>query len=161
MQLSIREMTASYAIEIVNWRYVPPYDFYNIKSGKEELDELLNNQYKVIIDQNENLVGFYCTGQAAHVPKGNEFDVYNEKLIDIGIGVRPDLTGKGFGSQFFKFILGDIEDSTNHSAFRLTVAKFNSRAIRLYENFSFTKENEFHTERAKFITMVRRGNKIS
>ncbi|PFH88008.1 GNAT family N-acetyltransferase [Bacillus sp. AFS088145] len=157
MELYISNMTESYATEILNWSYAPPYDFYNNELSQEGLDELVNNQYLAVIDQDENLIGFYCIGQSAQVPKGNEFGVYEKRMVDIGLGVRPDLTGKGFGSEFFKYILGEIQGMTNLSTFRLTVAKFNKRAIRLYENFGFKEENDFCTERAEFITMVR-GN---
>lgn len=154
MELYIKKMTVTYATEILNWNYTPPYDFYNNKLSKEALDELLVNTYFAITDQNEFLVGFYCIGQAAQVPKGNEFNVYEKEMVDIGLGIRPDLTGKGIGSEFFKFILERILETTNFSILRLTVAKFNNRAIRLYENFGFKVENEFYTEHAEFITMV-------
>ncbi|MES9684693.1 GNAT family N-acetyltransferase, partial [Gottfriedia acidiceleris] len=61
-----------------------------------------------VIDQDENLIGFYCIGQSAQVPKGNEFDVYEKRMVDIGLGVRPDSTGKGFGSEFFKLFLKEF-----------------------------------------------------
>jgi len=154
MKLYISKMTESYATEILNWRYASPYDFYNNELSKEGLDELVNNQYLAVIDQDENLIGFYCFGQSAQVPKGNEFGVYEKRMVDIGLGVRPDLTGKGFGSEFFKFILERIHETTNLFTLRLTVAKFNKRAIQLYENFGFKEENEFYTERAEFITMI-------
>ncbi|UPM53593.1 GNAT family N-acetyltransferase [Gottfriedia acidiceleris] len=154
MELYISNMTESYAKEILNWNYAHPYDFYNNELSQEGLNELVNNQYLAVIDQNDNLIGFYCIGQSAQVPKGNEFGVYEKRMADIGLGVRPDLTGKGFGSEFFKFILGEIQEVTNLSTLRLTVAKFNKRAIRLYENFGFKVEYEFCTERAEFITMI-------
>ncbi|PGL73078.1 GNAT family N-acetyltransferase [Bacillus sp. AFS055030] len=155
MKLYISHMTQSFATDILNWSYDPPYDFYNNELSREGLAELLNNQYFAVINQEENLIGFFCIGQSAQVQKGNEFGVYEKRMVDIGLGVRPDLTGKGFGSKFFKFILGEIQGMTNLFTFRLTVAKFNKRAIRLYENFGFKVENEFCTERAEFITMVR------
>ncbi|MFD4707463.1 GNAT family N-acetyltransferase [Gottfriedia sp. NPDC058432] len=154
MELYISKMTESYATEILSWSYAPPYDFYNNELSQEGLEELLNNQYLAVIDQYENLIGFYCIGQSAQVPKGNEFGVYERRMIDIGLGVRPDLMGKGFGSGIFRFILEKIHETTNLSTYRLTVAKFNKRAIRLYENFGFKVENEFYTERAEFITMI-------
>ncbi|MGG0178501.1 GNAT family N-acetyltransferase [Gottfriedia acidiceleris] len=154
MELYISNMTESYAKEILKWSYAPPYDFYNNELSQEGLDELVNSQYSVVIDQNENLIGFYCIGLSAQVPKGNEFGVYEKRMVDIGLGLRPDLTGKGFGSEFFKFILERIHETTNLFTFRLSVAKFNKRAIRLYENFGFKEENKFCTEHAEFITMI-------
>ncbi|PGS48677.1 GNAT family N-acetyltransferase [Bacillus sp. AFS041924] len=158
MELYIKKMTETYATEILNWNYPAPYDFYNNKLSKEALEELLGNTYFAVTDQNELLIGFYCIGETAQVPKGNEFGVYENECVDLGLGVRPNLTGKGFGSEFFKFILERILESINFSTLRLTVAKFNKRAIRLYKNFGFKVENEFYTERAEFITMVRGKN---
>ncbi|WP_088012228.1 GNAT family N-acetyltransferase [Gottfriedia acidiceleris] len=158
MKLYIRKMTESYATEILKWSYAPPYDFYNNELNKEGIDELLNNQHLAVINQDENLIGFYCIGHSAQVPKGNEFGVYEKRMADIGLGVRPDLTGKGIGSEFFKFILEEIHKTTNLSTFRLTVAKFNKRAIRLYENFGFIVENEFYTERVSIYLDCWAGN---
>jgi RimJ/RimL family protein N-acetyltransferase len=38
------------------------------------------------------------------------------------------------------------------------VAKFNERAIHLYEKLGFVYENEFDTKNATFITMVKRSS---
>jgi [ribosomal protein S18]-alanine N-acetyltransferase len=156
MKLFMKEMTEEFAIEILQWKYKSPYDFYNNKLSQEGLEELLHYQYFAVTDQDNILVAFYCIGQAAQVPKGNDFGVYTEDLIDIGLGIRSDLTGLGKGNIFFKFIIESIKDLTKTSAFRLTVAKFNKRAIRLYEKFGFVKIDEFYTIRAEFITMVKK-----
>ncbi len=68
--------------------------------------------------------------------------------------MKPDLTGKGFGAIFFSFVLSHIQDEFN-SPIRLTVAKFNHRAIHLYEKFGFIKIMEFSSESAEFITMIK------
>ena len=143
-------MTKTHAIEILNWRYPPPYNLYNQEENDAGIEEFLDQSYKAIVDQEDSLVGYYCTGQPAQVPKGHEFNVYNKECIDIGLGMNPELTGKGFGREFLAFILKELEVE----CLRLTVAKFNQRAIRLYEAFDFKPTDSFTKGDIEFITMI-------
>ncbi|MEX3744645.1 MULTISPECIES: GNAT family N-acetyltransferase [Lysinibacillus] len=151
MRFFIREMNEIYAINILNWKYEAPYDFYNNELSEESLKELLDNPYYSIVNDQEELVGFFCTGTSAQVPRGQDCGAYLGKYIDIGIGMKPELTGKGIGTEFFSFILNQLQQE-NHSPLRLTVATFNTRAIHLYEKLGFKKVMEF-TASTEFITM--------
>jgi len=153
MKLFSREMTKDHAVEILNWRYSPPYEMYNEEASAEGVAEFLT--YIAIVDQEDHLVGFYCTGQSAQVPKGHDFGVYQKACLDIGLGMKPELTGKGFGNEFLTFILDQLEADS----LRLTVAKFNQRAIRLYEAFGFKREDTFISREIEFITMLRAGSR--
>ena len=145
-------MTESHATEILNWQYPPPYDMYNQEVTQAGIEEHLNQSYKAIVDQNNNLIGFYCTGQPAQVPKGHEFNVYEKSCLDLGLGMKPELTGKGLGREFLAFILAELDVDS----LRLTVAKFNQRAIRLYEAFEFKRADMFTNGEVEFITMIRK-----
>ena len=153
LELFSQEMTKDYAIEILNWRYLPPYEMYNQEEGEAGLAELLDESYKVVLGQDGRITGFYCTGLAAQVPKGHDFGVYDEACVDIGLGMKPELTGRGFGSEFLAFVLREIDIGS----LRLTVAKFNERAIRLYEKFEFERVNEFWSGETPFIVMLRKA----
>ncbi|MFY3791897.1 GNAT family N-acetyltransferase [Ureibacillus sp. MALMAid1270] len=153
-QLLVKEMNQRFAEEILSWNYEPPYDFYNNELSGESLKELLNSEYRAVVDIQNNLIGFFCVGDSAQVPIGWQFGAYSKPFPDIGLGLKPTLTGKGNGSRFFSFILEQIQKE-NQLQIRLTVAKFNERAIRLYEKFGFTKEMEFESPSAVFITMVK------
>ena len=155
MKLYTQKMTKSQAIEILNWRYPPPYDLYNQEETTEALAELMDQSHRAIVDQAGHLIGFYCTGQPAQVPKGHEFNVYENAYLDIGLGMKPELTGKKLGREFLAFILKEIESTT----LRLTVATFNQRAIRLYEAFEFKRADTFTNGDTPFITMIRTKNK--
>ena len=154
LQFFIREMTVSYATDIVSWKYEPPYDFYNNEYSEESIKEILDNPYKSIVNDKDELVGFFCTGASAQVPKGHDYGAYLNECIDVGIGMKPELTGKGFGMEFFTFILHQIQQN-NQYPLRLTVAKFNTRAIHLYEKLGFKKSMEF-TATSAFITMLKK-----
>ncbi len=154
MSYMIRRMNEDYAVQILSWRYNPPYDFYNNELNLDNVRELLDNAYYTVLDENERLVVFFCMGNSAKVPIGNQFGAYSEEMVDIGIGMKPALTGQGHGGAFFSFVLGYIQDTYKEIPIRLTVAKFNQRAIHLYEKYGFVKRMEFNQESTVFITMV-------
>jgi len=153
MKFSTNEMTEKLAREILTWRYEAPYDFYNQYANEEDLAELLNGSYQVIADSNGQIIGFYCTGQSAQVPKGHDFNVYQVPFLDFGLGLKPELTGQGLGQAFLDFILQQLDEEP----LRLTVATFNKRAIRLYERFGFEQVACFSNGQVEFMTMVRGG----
>jgi ribosomal-protein-alanine N-acetyltransferase len=158
MQLFVMDMTKDFARQVLNWKYEKPYELYNNELTDEAMREVLNNAYFAVVDDVEELVGFFCIGESAQVPIGSLFGVYKEDLIDIGIGMKPELTGKGFGYPFFSFILNEIKEIFDPNSVRLTVIKSNSRAINLYQKFGFVMEKEFNTEEMVFIIMVKEFN---
>ncbi|MFJ7730980.1 GNAT family N-acetyltransferase [Lysinibacillus sp. NPDC097231] len=147
-------MNENYATDIVSWKYEAPYDFYNNELSDESLKEILDNPYYSIVNDNDELVGFFCTGASAQVPKGHDYGAYLDKCMDVGIGMKPELTGKGFGTEFVAFVLNQIQQK-NQLPLRLTVAKFNTRAIHLYEKLGFEKDMEF-TASSAFLTMLKK-----
>lgn len=153
-QLHVKKMDTTYAEEILSWKYEAPYDLYNNELNDESLKELLNNDYKAIVNSIDEVIGFYCVGNSAQVPIGHQFGAYTSPFPDIGLGMKPALTGKGNGTVFFSFVLEEIL-LEHQLPIRLTVAKFNERAIRLYEKFGFAKEMEFTSRTTEFITMVK------
>ena len=153
MKLELNNMDEAFTLEILNWRYDPPYDFSNNEYDAEAIKELLEDNYSVVVNDNEELIGFYCAGPSAQVPAGAKVGAYTEDIIDVGLGVAPILTGKGNGFTFFSFVLESLYKTYGNVPVRLTVAKFNQRAIHLYEKFGFVKEMEFTTDFADFQTM--------
>ncbi|MEK4510529.1 GNAT family N-acetyltransferase [Paenibacillus sp. FSL K6-2524] len=159
MNIMIEDMNEQMAKDILNWKYDKPYDFYNNDpTDNEEVEELLNGSYYALVNDLNELVGFFCIGESAQVPRGNQYGVYEDDLVDMGLGMNPTLTGKGNGFEFCSFIVNLIEQIYKGTPIRLTVAKFNQRAIHLYEKLGFVKEKEFDTDFAEFITMVKKSN---
>ncbi|HSJ38558.1 MAG TPA: GNAT family N-acetyltransferase [Planococcus sp. (in: firmicutes)] len=154
MNLTAEPMTKATAAEILNWRYPYPYDFYNNEMTDEALSEILDGTYRVVRGEQGELFGFLCTGKSAQVPAGRNIGVYPTGFIDFGLGMKPTATGQGNGNSFFSFVSEEIRAIHPEKPLRLTVATFNKRAIRLYENYGFTKDQEFKTDFAKFQTMV-------
>jgi len=151
MQFYSREMNEMYATEILKWKYEEPYDFYNNEFCDESLKEFLESPYYSIVNEKEEIVGFFCTGTSAQVPKGHDYGAYIDDCIDVGIGMKPELTGIGYGAAFFSFVLSELQREKS-CPLRLTVATFNTRAINLYEKLGFEKVMDF-TASTEFITM--------
>lgn len=142
---------------VCDWIYEPPYDFYNMGASDESINELLNGSYKALKSMDGDVVGFYCVGESAQVPAGLDAGAYPARgdVVDFGIGMRPDLTGQGLGTEFLAYILHEMIHDHPSADLRLTVATFNRRAIRLYERFGFQPGVQFGQNGATFQTMTR------
>ena len=102
------------------WRYPPPYDFYD-----GDLEPVLNpERHFEARDEHGELVGFYY-----FEPKPPD--------LDYGLGLRPDLTGRGLGLDFFLAGLAFARERYRPQRVFLHVAAFNERAIRVYERAGF------------------------
>jgi len=139
------------AVEISGWHYEPPYDFYDATSDADDLQELLDpkrrkDAYFSVFDEDSILVGFF------------QFERVG-KTVDVGLGMRPDLTGQGLGVEY---LLAGLEFARGRYApdrFTLSVATFNERAILVYERAGFRRNNEYmhHTNGGEylFLSMAR------
>ncbi len=154
MNLTIKNMDENSARKILSWIYEKPYDFYNNEVTDEEIKERLDGSYKAITEDNGDLFGFLCTGKTARIPAGYKHGVYNDKCVDIGLGMSPDYTGKGYGYNFCTFIINYIRENYRGIPIRLSVATFNKRAIHLYQKLGFVKKDTFTTDFTEFITMI-------
>jgi ribosomal-protein-alanine N-acetyltransferase len=136
-------MNDEHAREISHWSYEPPYDFYSLTSDPDDLSELLDPEkrqgyYSALRDG--ELIGFLCFGQEARVPGGNYTDA---GILDVGLGLRPDLTGKRLGLGFVLAGLAFAQEKFAPVGFRLSVATFNERAIKVYERAGFEPVETF------------------
>jgi RimJ/RimL family protein N-acetyltransferase len=124
----IEEWTEAHAREVETWRYEPPYDFYDLASDPRDAAEMRDparrEQYRALLGEDGRLDAFWY------------FDWPDDAVV-IGIGLRPDLTGQGLGEAFMRAQLDYVRERWAPAAFRLFVAVWNERAIRLYERLGF------------------------
>lgn len=156
MNLKIKNMNEKYAIEVLCWKYEKPYDFYNTVLTSSAILELVTYDYYVVFHSDE-IIGYFCLGIPAQVPEGESLGVYKEDCIDVGIGMKPEWTGKGYGSKFFSLILSFVKEKHEEKSIRLTVATFNKRAIHLYEKFGFTEKERFIRKDVEYMTMIKKA----
>jgi RimJ/RimL family protein N-acetyltransferase len=103
------------------WRYEPPYDFYD-----GDADPVLNpERFYAVRDEGGELAGFYY------------FEEKPGDTLEVGLGLRPDLTGRGHGTEFFRTALGYGRERFAPRLVVLNVAAFNERAIKVYERCGF------------------------
>lgn len=152
MRLTIEHMNEQYAHLIAIWHYEPPYDFYDMNQDQEDLEELLNplnwqeNYYSAHNEEGE-LIGYFV------------FMRNESGWLEIGLGMRPDLTGKGLGTSYIEAGLSFARERFAPTHFHLDVAAFNTRAIRAYERAGFVQHEHFMNPTNgniyEFIHMVR------
>jgi len=130
-------MVAQDARDILEWTYAPPYDVYNImpEDQKTALKSFCDpsNRYYAVRDDQGNPVAFCCFGHDAQVPGG----MYTADALDVGLGVRPDLTGRGLGRAFVGAVIEFAEATFSPQRLRVTIAAFNGRALRVWRSAGF------------------------
>jgi ribosomal-protein-alanine N-acetyltransferase len=120
MELTIEPATEKTHRELASWRYPQPYDFYD-----GDVDPVLNpERYFGAFDEEGELVGFYY-----FEPKPPD--------LDYGLGLRPDLAGRGLGLDFFLAGLEFARGRYEPRRIYLHVAEFNERARKVYERAGF------------------------
>lgn len=142
-----QELTREHAVEIGGWHYDGSYKMYSMDGSEEELAELMSGEYFAGLNAEEDLIGFVCKGLAARVPGGYSAGIYNDPdILDIGLGLKPDLTNKGVGFDFLSSGLSYLYGQYQPSAFQLVVAAFNERAMKVYERIGFVKCGSFKSQ---------------
>ena len=145
---------------ICSWRYPEPYDVYNGSSAAVEHLLNPNNAYHSVVDDRGDLIGFFCFGADARVPGEIEQDDSGTGgVLDVGLGMRPDYTGRGLGLEFVQAGLSFAREAFAPGRFRLAVLTFNQRAIRVYQKAGFVPRRVLTTEttrgRRDFLVMER------
>jgi ribosomal-protein-alanine N-acetyltransferase len=115
---------------IAEWRHPEPYSFYDWSADVDDLRELLDpslrgEAYWAVKDDAGELVGNFS------------FKPRDERTLEIGLGLRPDLTGRGLGGSFLAAGLEFARARFAPQQFVLAVATFNERAIKVYERAGF------------------------
>jgi ribosomal-protein-alanine N-acetyltransferase len=134
----VMTMTENQGQAICGWRYAPPYDIYNWPSWQELTERqeefadpsLRVKQYAALIDDQGELCGF-----AQYFPLVG--------VTRIGLGMRPDLCGKGNGSSFVKAIVEEARRRKPDDEIDLEVLAWNERARKSYERAGFSVTDQY------------------
>ncbi len=137
MEFRFVKMKKEYANEIAyDWKYPDKYSFYDMTEDEEDLNDLLDkknwsNKYFAALNEDE-LVGFYSIR-------------FEDEIMWIGLALKPELTGKGIGSNFvlsgLDFAISEFSYKKSH--IMLAVLLDNQRAIKSYEKLGFVKTEEY------------------
>ncbi|MED0970175.1 GNAT family protein [Bacillus paramycoides] len=129
-------MTQKEAEEIAhNWHYEGEYSFYNMEADQEDLAEFLNGEMRgnhtFSVKENDTTIGFFS------------FCKINNRTVDMGLGMRPDITGNGLGLKFVNAGLDFSKEKYGCNYIALSVATFNERAIKVYKRAGFEAVGTF------------------
>ena len=125
-------MTADDVEVMRTWHYPEPYQTYDLDSDPDDVDLMLadieagERWFSVMGPDLDELVGFL------------EF-VRLDREIEIGLGLRPDLTGLGLGASLVDSGLAFACERWSPSTFTLDVFPWNQRAIKAYEHAGFER----------------------
>lgn len=138
-----------------SWVYEPPYDMYNGDPEAYEAFLAIDNKgygYYALAAGSELIAGFCCFGPEARVPGQSE----QAGTLDIGIGLRPTLTGAGLGGRVLPTILDFGAAGWRPVHLRVAVADLNERSLRLFRSAGFEPRGRQPTDRGfSFIELMR------
>lgn len=140
----VKEVSDEMAREIVGWKYDGDYAIYNMPAW-EECEKLnwsivsaqkRHNQYYAVCKAGEFL-GFF------HIMERDE-------MVELGVGIKPELCGQHNGGMLMELALAKIEEKYSSMMVQLKVRPFNTRAIKCYENVGFKTIGSYYED--EFVT---------
>lgn len=143
MKLLFRPLIEKEALAILKWQYIPPYDYYNFKANttQEDLRYLLErkNAFFALLNLQGQLEGYCSFGSDGQVLGG----CYSTQALDIGMGIKPDLVGQGCGKFYALAVARYGINQYEVEQLRITVAQFNKRAQRVWQQLGFEQVEKF------------------
>jgi ribosomal-protein-alanine N-acetyltransferase len=145
-------MTTAAAHTVAAWRYPGEYSFYDANADPDDLAELL--------DPAEWGQRYFAADEMAHHELAGFLVVkLTGRVAEIGLGLRPDLSGHGLGESFVRACLRFASAALGAQSYTLAVAAFNRRAITVYERAGFQEVERFehftNGGRHAFVRMAR------
>jgi len=138
-------LSEAHARAIAEWRYEFPYEWYDTASDPRRIELFANparrEGLRAVVDDEGELIGFFN-----FVRDGSE--------VRVGLGIRPDLTGRGLGAEFIEAGLSYAKEEWSPRKFRLWVAWWNERALRAYRRAGF-REVRQNEGRSRYVEMER------
>lgn len=97
------------------------------------------NHFFAIVNSSEALEGFCSFGADARVTGGD----YSDYCLDIGMGIRPALTGQGNGRRYAQAVARFGMLQYKAQRLRVTIAEFNRRAQQVWASLGFEVTERF------------------
>ena len=129
MEFTFRPLSRPDVENIKTWHYDAPYTQYD---GEKFASSFwiwfytrLGYEYYAVDNAHGDLIAFFI------------FKKLSRNIVNIGLGLRPELTGYGYGLAFVQAGIEFGKDRYTPASFQLTVAPFNARAIKVYMRAGF------------------------
>lgn len=149
-----RPLRLTDALSARRWRYPDPYELYDLGLAPLLVATTLRGPISALAG-----VSYFAAATDDDPLAGILSLTRREREIEIGVGLRPDLTGRGLGLPFLLDTLALARERYHPDVFSLYVATFNRRAITVYERAGFrpgaTRPFTFHGKRYDELRMSR------
>ncbi len=161
LEFSFRPLRWSDALAVGRWRYTGEYAFYDMGRWQMLTTRLFNPLFSAI-----GLASFYAVDAVDGADRmlAGVFSYIRRDVetIEIGLAMRPDLTGHGLGLAYVQAGMAVGRARYHPKRFFLTVATFNRRAQLVYERAGFAVEGmttqHSHGRAVEYLQMARPAN---
>lgn len=110
--------------------------------------------YHAVVDaRTDELVGYCCFGPEARVPG---LDAHPGTL-DVGVGLRPDLVGSGWGAALTRRVLEHGARAHDPDRFRVVVLEWNERSLRTVQRAGFHEVGRLESADGRAFLVMERG----
>lgn len=140
--LLTRPFTHDEAHSVAAWAYPPPFDLYDVDPTNTSLftnRDPDGSGYYPAAEDDGMVVAFCVFGPEARV-RGQQ---PQDGVLDVGLGVRPDLTSRGLASGLFEQVAALAWDVFHPHQLRTAVATFNDRSLALCRKAGFIPVRDF------------------
>jgi RimJ/RimL family protein N-acetyltransferase len=146
VRFEVRPLTPEQGEAMARWAYPGPWAVYDVTAPIDPAEGFWS-----VVDESGEVAGFACFGVEARVPGLEE----RPGVLDVGVGMRPDLTGKGRGAAFARAVLDHGREVTGASRLRAVVQDWNERSRRLLVSLGFTETGEHHVGEVRYVVYER------
>ncbi|MFC4098785.1 GNAT family N-acetyltransferase [Paenibacillus xanthanilyticus] len=145
----VTPLTEELAAALCEWRYEPPYTFYqwlswaDMQAQEREFGDptIRRGQYAAVLDADDTFIGFAQFFPLAGVTR-------------LGLGLRPDLCGRGVGLGFVQAIVQEAIRRAPDNEIDLEVHTWNERAIAVYERAGFVVSDRYELPLASGVQSI-------
>ena len=139
-------MTLEEAREVLGWQWPDVAALYEPDMSRmdEEIEWLLTPgyHYQAVRDGRGELIGFCCYGEDAQVVGAD----YTLEALDFGMGLRPDLVGRGLAQDLLREVLAFGVRQFGATHVRATVVTGNQRSLRMLLRAGFCETQRFYSD---------------
>lgn len=148
MTYRLRPMAADDGEAVAHWRYPGPWAVYDVTGPLDPAEG-----YWSVVDGSAALAGFACFGVEARVPGLDE----RAGVLDVGVGMRPELTGQRRGAPFAEAVLRHARDVACARRVRAAVQEWNERSLRLLRGLGFaeTGRHDVPSQSQRYVVLER------
>jgi [ribosomal protein S18]-alanine N-acetyltransferase len=149
-RLHLDRLAAGDVDSILGWRYRGEYSAYDLDAGDRATLVDAGNGY-LVVRCGAELIGFICLGSEARVSGMTQ----DRSVVDLGVGIRPDLTGRGESRRLMPAILTALDRRLGVVTFCAVIEAWNHRAQRAAAHAGFRVAGTHENSAGEWVLLVR------